>query len=229
LGSYTSAAAAVVLTVGLALAGCVGDAPTIELTGKDARYLDVQGFALHPGYTYDGTFVQKAEGTLSVKLNDEDNTGLVTATVTTRSGTTWTITFDEFAGTVDRQGGGVRFNFDEHGNTGNGTPELPKFYALAAAWGTATITKDGQKVQEPNTLGERFSAHLMVVKGQVRNPDTGRILKMDKTCCYDPSAPLDGHVSEIGSQAILQAKTKTGAFFLHLEFEDLAFKKLPKA
>jgi hypothetical protein len=133
--------------------------------------------------------------------------------------------FDAFAGTPDRQGGGVRLDFDEHGATGNGTSELPQFRAYAAAWGTATLERDGNPVREPNTLGERFDAHLMVVLGKVRDPDTFQIYKADGTCCYDPADPEDGRLaSTAGSQAILQAKTRTGGFFLHLEFEQVTIR-----
>lgn len=207
---------AIVALATMAFPGCFGSDFSFGATGTEPLMID-------GGYSYDGKLVRKAEsGSLDVQLDNGSDTGRVVAVVRDQGGPEWRVVFDEFFPSSPTHDGGIREDFHEHGDTGNGDSKLPTFFAYAAAWGTATVERDGQAVKEPNTLADRFPAHLMVAKGKVRDPDTYQIYKADGTCCYNPDNASDGGpASEIGAQAILQVKTASGAFYLHFQFEDL--------
>lgn len=198
------------------LSGCFGSDYSFEANGTQPLIID-------GGYSYDGKLVRTAAGgSITIQLDNGSDTGRVEAVVRDQGGPEWRIVFDEFFPSSPTHDGGIREDFYEHGATGNGDTKLPRFFAYAAAWGSATVERDGQPVKEPNTLDDRFPAHLMVSMGKVRDATTYQIYKADGTCCYNPDNPEDGApASEAGAQAILQVKTASGAFYLHFQFEDL--------
>lgn len=199
-----------------AFAGCLGSDFSFEATGTEP-------LIINGGYSYDGRLVEKAEsGSVTIQLDNESDTGRVEAVVRQQGGSEWRVVFDVFFASSPTHDGGIREDFYEHGATGNGDTDLPRFFAYAAAWGSATVQEDGQAVREPNTRNDRFPAHVMISQGKVRDPATYEIYKADGTCCYNPDNPEDGApASDAGAQVILQVKTASGAFYLHFQFEDI--------
>jgi hypothetical protein len=196
-----------------ALAGCFDGEPDFHAVASNARIID-------GGYSYDGRLVREADGTFEASLYSRTDTGYVVARVDAGDAV-WHVRVDAFGGSRPYEEGGIARNVHLHGATGNGSAELPRIAAYAAAWGDATVRRDGALVRDPNTLEDRFDAYVVILQGHVRDPATGAITKADRATPYDPGTPGDAFVSPLGAQAIVQIRTASGAFFLHLEFEDV--------
>lgn len=198
---------ALALVVG---AGCLGSPFDFEATAADARVID--------GFSYDGSRVRRAEGSLTVQLDTEGDAGRVLVHLVD-AGKVYDVVFNEFFGREPYKEGGVHRDFFEHGATGNGSGELPEFYAYVAAWGSATIRLNDQPLRDPTTLGPRWTAHLMIARGHVRDANTGAVYKSDGRAVFDPTTPADGFVNRTGAQAMLQLKTAANDLYYHFEFE----------
>lgn len=200
-------ARAFVLTLVLAalpLAGCFG----AEETPLE-RTVSATGGKASAGWAYDGAGIESASAKLDGLVNNPDNTGSVTATFT-YAGSEWAILFEQFAAAPDKafMDGGVAFDLVEHGDSGVADASIPRIHAIVAAWGKATVTRDGAPVAGQSGATE-WSAHLMVSDTTVRGAD-GKILKADGATPYDPASPADARRVEGDPQAILWVKSPDG-------------------
>lgn len=198
------------------LPGCLSSPYDVKATGTDARIID--------GYSYDGARVRRGLGDITIELNSARDTGRVLAHVVDGN-RIYDVVFNRFRGTETYKDGGIHRDFVEHGATGNGSGELPAFPAYAAAWGSGTIKLNNQTVRDPLTLAESWTAHLMLVRGHVRDPATGAVYKADGRTYFDPQTPHDGFVNRTGAQAILQLKTANNDLYYNFEFEDVRVTK----
>lgn len=183
------------VVLALAIAGCFGDDPA-----PAERSLSASGGVVSAGWAYDGAGVIGRDATLSGVTNDPENVGAVNASFAL-GGSTWTVVFDQFGGSQEFMDGGVEFDLTEHGDSGVADASIPKIRARIAAWGTATVLKDGVPVA--GAKGDRWAAHLMVSEDTVRGAD-GRILNAAGNAPYDPAKPADARVVTDDSQALLK-------------------------
>ncbi|HVM45217.1 MAG TPA: hypothetical protein VM582_04720, partial [Candidatus Thermoplasmatota archaeon] len=182
------------------LAGCFGGEEV-----PNERQFAASGGVVTAGWSYDGASVVGRGATLQGSTNDAENTGAIDATFVI-DGATWTVRVGSFAQApgADFQDGGVAHALDEHGDTGVADTSIPRIHALVAAWGSASVMREGKLVtQEP------WSAHLMVSRDTVRGAD-GRITKADGTTPYDPNAPGDARRVENDPQAFLVLRHPLG-------------------
>ena len=184
----------VALSVAL-VAGCFDkdEAPT-------ERTFSASAGKVSAGWDYAGAATAPGSASLSGTVNDPENRGLVNASFT-YAGSEWVVTFDQFAGAQDFMDGGVRFGFAEHGDSGVADASIPRINARVAAWGTATVTRDGSPVA--GAAGDRWAAHLMLSDDTVRGADN-RILNAAGNAPYDPSKPADAKVTTGDAQALLK-------------------------
>src|SRR5882672_248099 len=119
------------LVLVLALAGCAKKA------GPSSATFNAAGGKVSDGWAYDGVGLVPG-ASLSGTLSDPDNKGSVNVSFDFQ-GSHYVVAFDQFAEAKPFQDGGVRFNFDEHGTSGNGDANLPTVHAKAAAWGVAGV------------------------------------------------------------------------------------------
>lgn len=192
------------LAMGAALAGCFSDEPV-----PASRTVQASGGKLSEGWAYDGAGLADATATLEGTLDHTTDAGLVTVTFRL-GGSDYVATFDAFAETKPFMQGGVAFNLDEHGETQVGDASIPRIHALVAAWGAATLTKDGEPLT--GSAGDRWTAHLMVSRDTVRGPD-GKILNQAGTAPYDPARPEDARRVENDAQAFFFVKHPDGETF----------------
>lgn len=164
------------------------------------RTVSASGGKVSEGWDYAGAATTPGAATLSGMLNNPDNRGAVNASFDFR-GAKWVVTFDQFAESKDFMDGGVAFDITEHGDSGVADASIPKIHAKAAAWGTATVTKDGKPVV--GKAGDRWMAHLMVSDDTVRGADN-RILNAAGAAPYDPAKPADAKVTTGDAQALLK-------------------------
>lgn len=191
----------VVALSAVAFAGCFGDEPLPAQRGVSAS-----GGKTSDGWAYDGAGVAGGSATLEGTLDNEQNTGTLTVTFD-HQGSKYVVTFDQFAQTKDFMQGGIAFETPEHGDTNVGDASIPTIHAHVAAWGTATVTRDGAPVV--GSAGDRWSAHLMVSRDTVRGSDN-KITKADGAAPYDPAAPTDARRVENDPQALFFVKHPDG-------------------
>ena len=189
--------------VGLPLAGCFGnDGPppsyTVKATGGKAS----------AGWAYDGANVTTAEATLDGTVVNAENAGALYANFSYHGGK-YAVVFDQFKEAQGKtfQDGGVAFGLTEHGDSGTADAAIPKIHAKVAAYGFATVTRDGTPVT--GKAGNLWSAHLMVYDDAVRGAD-GKITKADGTTPYDPSTPADAKTYPGQAQAMLKLVSPDG-------------------
>lgn len=187
-----------------ALAGCLDE----ELAPTD-RSAQASGGRSSAGWAYDGAGLEEAAGRLEADLDDAANAGTVRAAFTF-GGHDYTIVFDEFAEAADKpfMDGGVAFDLVEHGDSGVADTSVPRIHARIAAWGKATVERDGTPL--PGAGGAKWSAHLMVSDDTVRGED-GRITNAAGDAPYSPDAPADARVVAGDPQAILWVRAPEGA------------------
>lgn len=195
--------ALLVAWVGLAaMAGCFGgDAPPNE------RTFSASGGVVSAGWAYDGSGVIGQDAELTGTTLDDANTGTIHAELLIDD-EPWVIHFNSFAQAEGKefQDGGIEHGIDEHGDTGVADASIPKIHALVAAWGSATVSRNGVPVAD-----EPWSAHLMVSQDTVRVD--GGIMKADGAAPYDPSTPGDARRVEGDPQAFLFVKHPQGETF----------------
>lgn len=191
------------LALALPLAGCLGGS---EIPAE--RTVSASGGKVSAGWAYDGQGLAAGGATLEGSASNPDNTGAFNVTFD-YGGAKYVVKFDQFAQAEGRDfmDGGVAFELDEHGDTGVGDASTPKLHATLAAWGKASVTRDGEPLV--GKAGDLWSAHLMVSRDTVRGAD-GRILKADGATPYDPQAPGDALRVENDPQAIFWIKSPDG-------------------
>ena len=116
---------------------------------------------------YAGKHLTPIEGSVSIKVNERTNSGLVSAAFT--EGTDhYRILFDHFSAKAPYQDGGIATRVYEHGDSGNGDPLYPKTWLYLAGWGTATVWKN------EDVLYKDYDAHFMVME-RSRDPETHEV------------------------------------------------------
>lgn len=192
------------LLVALALAGCFGS----EALPAE-RTVQASAGRTSDGWAYDGAGLGPAAATLEGTLNNDQNAGSVTVGFA-HHGSQYVVTFDQFAESKEFMDGGVAFEIDEHGDSGIGDASIPKIRATLAAWGTATVVKDGEPLV--GKAGDRWTAHLMVAEESVRGPD-GKITNAAGASPYNPASPADARVIPDDPQALFFIKHPDGETF----------------
>lgn len=185
-----------------ALAGCFGS----EVVPNE-RTFSASGGKVSAGWAYDGVNVTAGSASLEGSAVNDANSGSASASFQW-AGSSWEVQFDEYAGSQDFMDGGVAFELVEHGDTGVADASIPRILAKVAAWGTATLTRDGEPVLGASGA-ERWTAHLMLSDTTVRGAD-GKITKADGTTPYDPAAPADARRVDGQPQAFLVLKSPDG-------------------
>lgn len=192
-----------VALLALPLAGCFGAEKV-----PSERTVKAGSGKVSATWAYDGAGLEGGDATLEGLVNNPDNKGAFFANFTYK-GAKYAVVFDAFQQAEGKafQDGGVAFNLDEHGATGHGDAALPKLHALVAAWGTATVTKDGMPVV--GKAGPAWMAHLMVFDDAVRGAD-GKITKADGATPYDAATPEDAKTLAGQKQALLRIVSPDG-------------------
>lgn len=193
----------IVLAVALALAGCA------KKPGPTSYSFSAAGGKVSDGWARDGVGLVPG-ASLSGTLSDPDNKGSVNVSFDFQ-GAHYAATFAEFSEASGKtfQNGGVAFNFDEHGDSGNGDAMLPRVHAKAAAWGIAGVLKDGE-VLKTSAGATSWTAHLMLLDDSPRGSD-GKITNAAGTASYDPTKPTDARVAKGDPQAIFYFQDPAGA------------------
>ena len=189
--------------VAVPLAGCVNKDAT------PASYVVKAGSGkAGAGWAYDGATVSGGDATLDGAVVNAENTGAIFANFTFAGGK-YAVVFDQFKQAEGKvfQDGGIAFGLTEHGDSGTADAMIPKIHAKVAAYGSASVSRDGVAVK--GKAGERWAAHLMVYDDAVRGPD-GKITKADGATPYDPKTPADAKTYPGQSQAMLKLVSPDG-------------------
>jgi hypothetical protein len=206
------------LLLALVLAGCQGAGADAVVRGDDARML--------PRFTYDyeGKRFTFATGSLEASVDTSANTGTIVASLTVGPDA-YQVRWGAFSGSEPYQSGGAARGLMLHGSTGNGSTELPAFFAYLACFGRATVTHNGEAELDPTTGQPEFGARLYVVRGHVRDARTGIIYNDVRNAAYNPERPDQAWVNATGAQAILQLRTATDQIWYHFEYETVRLEK----
>lgn len=185
------------------VAGCFG--AEVAPSERSATAADGKASA---GWAYDGAGVTAAAATLAAELDNAANSGSVHVEFDHR-GSRYVVHMDEFREADGKtfMDGGVAFDLVEHGDSGTADASIPKITARIAAWGVATVTRDGEVLG--GDAGTMWSAHLMVSDDTVRSAD-GKIAKADGSAPYSPDAAGDAKVVPGDAQAIFWIKHPDG-------------------
>ncbi|HLE96781.1 MAG TPA: hypothetical protein VI997_05355 [Candidatus Thermoplasmatota archaeon] len=168
-----------------ALAGCADDeAPLVAV-----KATATDGFLMMPlDYGGDGRAVT---GDALVDVDAVANTGTVRVTATAGNDS-YGVTWSEFRAdpTKPFQDGGIATRFHEHGASGTGDTSIPEVNLIAAGWGPARVTKNGEPLPDPVTGGEAWAGHFMIT-------DTGAFaadgsVKSTTGGIYDPANAAAG-------------------------------------
>jgi len=200
------------------LSGCSGGAADVVLHATDARMLP------RYDYDYEGKRFTRAEGRLNASVDTRKDQGSIVAHIEAGPDS-YDVSWSSFAGSQPYQSGGATRGVVLYGSTGNGSTELPAFFAYLACFGRATARHNGEADFDPTTTRPDFDARFLVVRGHVRDPQKGIVYNEARNGPYDPSKPDVGFVNATGSQAILQLRTATGELWYHFEFEDVRLDK----
>lgn len=206
------------LIVVVLLAGCLGGGNDVVIEADDARMLP------RYSYDYDGSQFTRASGSLSASVDTERNTGTIEASVTVGPDL-YEVLWQRFEAPEPYQSGGAARGLRVHGSTGNGSSELPEFFAYLACFGRATVSHNGRVEEDPTTRAGEFDARLLVARGHVRDAQTGIIYNDLRNGAYDPSQPDAAWVNATGAQAILELRTETGELWYHFEFENVKLEQ----
>ena len=159
-------------------------------------------------FDYGGVSVSPGEGSLSLDLNADEDSGTLVATFT---GTIQAGGETEAGGGVD---GGIptftgEFRIEQtsfrgdntpfkeegiadfvvmHGNSGNETPRYPEMEAYLATWGMADVYLDGE------LLFADLGIHVMY-NDAVRDHADHYLPRTDGSCCFNPASPEDKQVN----------------------------------
>ena len=159
-------------------------------------------------FDYGGVAVNAGEGSLTLDLDADNDTGTLVATFT---GTIQAGGESESVGGVEAgiptftgefrieqtsfQGdnapfkeGGIADFVVMHGNSGNETPRYPEMEAYLATWGTADVYLDGE------LLFADLGIHVMYNDG-VRDHSNHFLPRTDGSCCFNPASPEDKQVN----------------------------------
>lgn len=196
-------ALAALVLVAVPLAGCFN-----KDTTPPAYTLAAASGKVSQGWDYAGTETSGGDATLAGHVSNADNTGAIFANFSFHGGK-YEVIFDQFKEAEGKtfQDGGVAFGLTEHGDSGTADAAIPKIHAKVAAYGLATLMRDGKPVV--GKAGNLWAAHLMVYDDAIRGPD-GKITKADGAAPYDPSSPADAKTYPGTSQAMLKLVSPDG-------------------
>lgn len=183
--------------------GCFGDDPE-----PNERAFTASNGVVTAGWAYGGGGEIGGSAEINGSTIDDANTGAIHIEFLLDD-QPWVIHFDAFAQAEGRdfQDGGIEHGLDEHGDTGVADASIPRIHANVAAWGTASVTRNGALVTP-----EPWPAHLMVSRDSVRNG--GKITKADGTTPYDPGTPADALTVENDPQVLFFVKHPMGETFM---------------
>lgn len=182
------------LVVSIGLAGCLaehvglGSTPGIGAVGEEPLFV--------VGWAQDGTHLRQASGDGGLAVVPGNGTGSFGGEVRV-DGASYAFGFEGFHGAPDQPSreDGIRAEFPEHGDTGNGHPEIPRLHAVAAGWGKVQMVVDGETIRDPLTGNRTLAGHFMLTDTGIRDDDTRRILTEDGDV-YGPSEAGSGRSVE---------------------------------
>lgn len=172
-----------------AMAGCLEPerASAYQAHGERGSYTS--------GFAYNGRGVVPFDGPVYIAVNDDANTGRVTAKGKLGP-TPFEVVFEQFVQSKPFHDGGIASNLIEHGDSGVGDTTIPRVDLEMAGWGKATINYGGKPYPDPITGNLTWTAHFMVIRNGVRDNATGAIYRNEnKTQVYDPTQPAAGDSS----------------------------------
>ncbi len=182
-------------------------------------------------FSYSGEKVQPGEGSATVNLDAETNTGTMEVnfrgTINPELDKTYSgdirIVYSTFIEGSDFWEGGVADFVYLHGDTKQEAPVMPKVKTFLATWGPADIYVNGKLIYE-NLIG-----HMMYTEGS-RDRETFAVYNRDGTGFYSPMAPGDFSIANPDRKELhFVAHTSvedTGNFpphtvWLHLNFQEV--------
>lgn len=145
-------------------------------------------------YSFDGQLVQPGEGTLTMTLDADNDTGLLVATFTgsiqptanQRLNGHLRIEQHTFAGRSAFQEGGIGDFVVMHGLSGNETPVYPELLSYLATWGLADVYFNDE------ILYRNVGIHVMYSDG-VRTPEHF-VPRANGACCFSERQPGDSRL-----------------------------------
>ncbi|MBI5746276.1 MAG: hypothetical protein HZA13_04670 [Nitrospirae bacterium] len=167
---------------------------------------------------YAGKHLILVKGIIDINVNEQSNTGLVTAEFT-EGADRYRIVFDRFIGASPYQDGGIATRVYEHGDSGNGDPLYPKTWLYLAGWGKADVFKNDE------ILYKDYSAHFMVME-RSRNQKTQEVRYPEKRTLPG------GETDPAGMEIDLWVRSKEAnnknfppfETFLHLYWEEVTWR-----
>ncbi|MCB9438597.1 MAG: SUMF1/EgtB/PvdO family nonheme iron enzyme [Anaerolineales bacterium] len=156
-------------------------------------------------FVYNGQGIEFYEdGTMTVDLNADDETGLVTVeftgTIHPEAGLAITgdirIEHQVFEASNDFHEGGVGDHVLMHGDSGQESPIWPRLVSAVATWGNADVYVNDE------LLYSGIGAHMMLTPG-VHDSQQQVLLGDGMTCCYSRNNPADGYVDLSTQELIL--------------------------
>lgn len=188
-------------------------------------------------FSYDGKIFAPLKGTAHVDVNIDDNNGEVIieveGTLAYQQGVSktgkWKIVHKTFTDDQPFFEGGVRMNWEMHGNTGEENPFYPNPKGDLATWGKAELYLDDK------LLMSDLGIHTMYAQG-LRTMDH-KILKSQTDCCYSPDlAGEAGYTDSSKRQFIVLLFTQgtygasapsQEAVWVELSFTNITVKQKP--
>ncbi len=145
-------------------------------------------------FSFDGQLVRPGEGTLTMTLDADNDTGLLVATFTgsiqpttnQRLNGHFRIEQHTFAGRSAFQEGGIGDFVVMHGLSGNETPVYPELTSYLATWGQADVYFNDE------ILYRNVGIHVMYSDG-VRTPEHF-VPRANGACCFSERQPGDSRL-----------------------------------
>lgn len=199
----------------LLVPGCLGEANI---------HADAERPLLMTTYAYDGRGIRTVDGTLTVDVDPDANTGTIVAAAQDAFHK-YEVTWAAFEGSEPYESGGVAADLEMWGDSGNGPPVFPRIRVHLAAFGQVESRVDGVVEKDPSNLERRIDAVLFVTRGRIRDPETLRIEDAEKLQPYDPAEPTDAYINQFGSQAVLLLYTERGELLRHFDYQDVRIRR----
>jgi serine/threonine protein kinase len=159
-------------------------------------------------FSYDGKNVVPMQGSMTMNVNADNDTGEVVMEVTgqivvqagmTKTGR-WKIVQQIFSKDKDFFQGGVAVDVTMHGDTGREASFYPTMLGKLSTWGMANVFLDDQ------LLYENLGIHVMYTQG-LRN-DQHQILKGSAECCYSVREFDNGYMDTKTEQIVVLVFTQ---------------------
>lgn len=170
------------------LAGCFGDdegiPSNIEVDASDPWVTE--------GWAQDGQAITQASGQARLVADNASGSGSFTANVTV-GGSTFEVLADTFEPLPGKgfMGNGINQSITLHGDTGQGTPELPRTSVVVATWGPMVLSQESNVVPDPLTGEPQLFGHAMVTDAGIRSDEDRRVVTEDGSV-YGPAQAGSG-------------------------------------